>query len=91
VHPVALLSFFIPSVMMFLCLISLHYLDGINKVMMMMMMMNSDCSGNVSSMTKSGVVGRNPVVGSNCDNQTSALNNLGGYLRRICLSKDYGA
>ena len=24
-------------------------------------------------------------------NQTSALNNLGGYLRRICLAKDYGA
>jgi len=28
---------------------------------------------------------------SNCDNQTSALNNLGGYSRRICLAKDYGA
>ena len=28
---------------------------------------------------------------SNCDNQTLALNNLGGYLRRICLAKDYGA
>ena len=28
---------------------------------------------------------------SNCDNRTSALNNLGGYLRRICLAKDYGA
>ena len=28
---------------------------------------------------------------SNCDNQTSALNNLGGYLRRICLAKYYGA
>ena len=26
-----------------------------------------------------------------CDNQTSALNNLGGYLRRICLAKDCGA
>jgi len=28
---------------------------------------------------------------SNFDNQTSALNNLGGYLRRICLAEDYGA
>jgi len=28
---------------------------------------------------------------SNCDNQISALNNLGGYLRGICLAKDYGA
>ena len=28
---------------------------------------------------------------SNCDNQTAALNNLGGYLRHICLAKDYGA
>jgi len=39
VHPVALLSFFIPSVFMLFCLISLHYMNGINKVMMMMMMM----------------------------------------------------
>jgi len=38
VHPVALLSFFIPSVFMLFCLISLHYVNGINKVMMMMMM-----------------------------------------------------
>ena len=38
-HPVALLSFFIPSVFMSFCLISLHYVNGINKVMMMMMMM----------------------------------------------------
>jgi len=37
VHPVALLSFFIPSVFMLFCLISLHYVNGINKVMMMMM------------------------------------------------------
>jgi len=35
VHPVALLSFFIPSVFMLFCLISLHYVNGINKVMMM--------------------------------------------------------
>jgi len=33
------LSFFIPSVFMLFCLISLHYVNGINKVMMMMMMM----------------------------------------------------
>ena len=39
VHPFALLSFFIPSVFMLFCLISLHYVNGINKVMMMMMMM----------------------------------------------------
>ena len=26
---------------------------------------------------------------SNCDNQTSALNNLGSYLRHICLAEDY--
>jgi len=32
------LSFFIPSVFMLFCLISLHYVNGINKVMMMMMM-----------------------------------------------------
>ena len=38
VHAVALLSFVIPSVFMLFCLISLHYVDGINKVMMMMMM-----------------------------------------------------
>jgi len=38
VHPVALLSFFIPSVFMLIYLISLHYVNGINKVMMMMMM-----------------------------------------------------
>jgi len=31
VHPVALLSFFIPSVFMFFCLISLHYVNGINS------------------------------------------------------------
>jgi len=37
VHPVVLLSFFIPSVFMLFCLISLHYVNGINKVMMMMM------------------------------------------------------
>ena len=36
VHPVALLSFFIPRVFMLFCLISLHYVNGINKVMMMM-------------------------------------------------------
>jgi len=36
VHHVALLSFFIPSVFMLFCLISLHYVNGINKVMMMM-------------------------------------------------------
>ena len=35
-HPVALLSFFIPRVFMLFCLISLHYVNGINKVMMMM-------------------------------------------------------
>ena len=40
-HPVALLSFFIPSVFMLFCLISLHYVNGINKMMMMMMMMMS--------------------------------------------------
>ena len=34
VHPVALLSFFISSVFMLFCLISLHYVNGINKVMM---------------------------------------------------------
>ena len=33
----------------------------------------------------------NTVCLSNCDNQTSALNDLGGYLRCICLAKDYGA
>ena len=33
----------------------------------------------------------NSVCLSNCDNQSSALNNLGGYLRRICLAKDYSA
>jgi len=38
VHPVALLSFFIPSVFMLFCLISLHYVNGINKVMMKVMM-----------------------------------------------------
>ena len=37
VHPVALLSFFILSVFVLFCLISLHYVNGINKVMMMMM------------------------------------------------------
>jgi len=35
--------------------------------------------------------GHGTVCLSNYDNQTSALNNLGGYLRRICLAKDYGA
>jgi len=35
------LSFFIPSVFMLFCLISLHYVNGINKVMMMMMMVNT--------------------------------------------------
>jgi len=39
VHPVALMSFFIPcSVFMSFYVISLHYVDGINKLMMMMMM-----------------------------------------------------
>jgi len=42
VHPVALLSFFIPSVFMLFCLISLHYVNGINKVMMMMMIKSPD-------------------------------------------------
>ena len=28
---------------------------------------------------------------TNCDNQTSALNNVRGYLRHICSAKDYSA
>ena len=44
VHPFALLSFFIPSVFMLFCLISLHYVNGISKVVMMMMMMTTRCA-----------------------------------------------
>jgi len=37
------LAFFIPSVFMLFCLISLHYVNGINEVMMMMMRRSLFC------------------------------------------------
>ena len=54
VHLVALLSFFIPSVFMLFCLISPHYVNGINKVMMMMMTQYLCCDDDFNFQTAVG-------------------------------------